>query len=44
LALIEPGYTVVRQVKFILLLKVDSSRNDGGHRDDHQERTNELLP
>src|SRR6185369_15008302 len=44
LALIEPSDAVVRQVKFVLLLKVDGSRNDGRHGDDHQQCTDELLP
>ena len=44
LALIEPGDAVVGQVEFVLLLKVDGSGNHGRHGDDHQQRTDELLP
>ncbi len=44
LALIEPGNAIIGQVKFVLLLKVDGSRNDGRNGDDHQQRANELLP
>jgi len=44
LTLVKPDDAVVRQVKFVLLLKVDGGRYYSRNGDNHQQRTNELLP
>jgi hypothetical protein len=44
LTLVEPSDAIIRQVKFVLLLQVNRSRDYGRDGDDHQQCTNELLP